>query len=338
LVDGSFVSVPDTAENRQIYHKAPSSCGLPKARVLGFFSLSTGAIIDFCVGPWQGKGTGEVSMFRALLKNTKEKQLILMDRLFSGYYDIWLLKNKGVDFVIRANSNQFRKIIKKNGKNDFLVSINRPSWRAGDLFREYFWQLPEEITLREVRIKIKQKGYRVKQIILITSLESSKKYTIEDIADLYNYRWNVEIDFRSLKIGLKMDVLRSKTPSLVEKEIWMHILTYNLIRIIMADASNNRNDIPRSVSFNETVQIFSSFRSFLSLASRIKWKSLYRNLINSIKTAIGKRPGRREPRLIKHNPRKFSLLKKPRNETRYGYWKHGAAYNKRKQELKKMAS
>ena len=109
-------------------------------------------------------------------------------------------------------------------------------------------QIPDEMTVRELRFKVEQPGFRVDNVVLVTTMLDATMYSREELADLYLQRWNVELDLRAIKDVLQMDVLRCKSPEMVEKEIWTHLLAYNLLRTIMAVAANENGLEPRQVS------------------------------------------------------------------------------------------
>ena len=80
---------------------------------------------------------------------------------------------------------------------------------------------------REVRFRVEQPGFRTRSVVVVTTLLDPAQASKEDLASLYRARWNNELDLRSIKVTLQMDVLRCKTPDLVHKEIWTHVLAYN---------------------------------------------------------------------------------------------------------------
>lgn len=330
LVDGSEASLPDTKANRVIYEPA-RKFGLLKARVLGVFSQSSGALVEFKMGPWFGKGSGEVSMLRSLLGSFKSSHLVVMDRLFGSYIDMALLMNHQVHFVVRTHASFKRHRGKRLGKNDWLLELKRPlAGSCHAIAREFLPALSPTIMVREVLIRFKRRGFRVKHVYLMTSLLDPKEYRVTEIAELYGWRWNAETDLRSLKIGLNMDVLRCKTPEMVEKEAWMHVLTYNMIRVVMAEAGALHRVKVRQLSFQECAQLFGSFRLLCCIVSPRRWLDLYEDLLRSFTARVGNRPGRYEPRLVKHNKQKYNPIKSSRKEARKAYCKKGWAYQKRK--------
>jgi len=107
-----------------------------------------------------------------------------------------------------------------------------------------FAELPEQMELREVTIHVTQRGRRTRIFTLVTTLLDPADYTQADLADLYQRRWDAELNLRSLKVTLRMDVLRCTTPAMVEKELWTHLLAYNAVRMLMAQAAATHRQCP----------------------------------------------------------------------------------------------
>ena len=244
LFDGSTVSMPDTAENRReyplAYNQVPGTSFAP-GRIGAIISLSCGAILDLGVCRYAGKGQGEVSLLRRLWDVLRPGDVLLGDRLMSGWVGMYLLKERGVDTVSRLSAHRradFRKGTRL-GKDDHLVVWKKPtSIRSVD--RKTYNALPDSITVREVRFRVEQAGFRTRSIVVVTTLLDPAQASREELASLYRARWNNELDLRSIKVTLQMDRLRCKTPELVRKEIWAHVLAYNLIRTVMAQAAGRR--------------------------------------------------------------------------------------------------
>ena len=210
----------------------------PIARIGAVISLSCGAILDLGICRYAGKGQGEVSLLRRLWDVLRPGDVLLGDRLMSGWVGMHLLKQRGVDTVSRLSAHRradFRKGTRL-GKDDHLVVWKKPtSIRSVD--RRTYNALPDSITVREVRFRVEQPGFRTRSVVVVTTLLDPEQASREDLASLYRARWNNELDLRSIKVTLQMDVLRCKTPELVRKEIWTHVLAYNLIRTVMAQAA-----------------------------------------------------------------------------------------------------
>ncbi len=170
--------------------------------------------------------------------------------------------------------------------------------------------------IRECRVRVEQPGFRIKTLIVATTLLDAEEFTKEDLALLYRARWNAELDLRSLKQTLQMDVLRCKTPELVRKELWAHILAYNLIRTIMAQAATKHGIEPRSISFKGTVQTLEAFQPVIALQGQHDLAvrmHLYQQLLDAIAIhRVADRPDRYEPRRKKRRPKPYDRLMKPR--------------------------
>lgn len=240
----------------------------------------------------------------------------------ANWTNIFLMQQRGLELVARLNKANrkadFRRG-KRLGKYDHIVSWRKPS-SIRSLDRETYQSLPEFITIRECLIRVAQPGFRTKSIVIVTTLLDPLQTTSDDLGKLYRARWNVELDLRSLKDTLHMDVLRCKTPELVRKEIWTHILAYNLIRTIMAQAATQHKIEPRTISFKGTVQTLSAFQSLLLVPDQqnaAARKRIVGQLLDAIVSQrAGDRPDRFEPRLRKRRNKKYDLLMKPRHEAK----------------------
>ena len=178
-------------------------------------------------------------------------------------------------------------------------------------------QRPDKMLVRELRFRVQQPGYRVREIVLVTTLLDEVEYTKEELAELYLKRWNIELDMRSIKIEMRMDVLRCQSPDMVEKEIWIHMLAYNIIRAFMATAAQETGAQPREMSFKGTLQSISAFRDTMRMADPEQRVRLWNAMFVVIGyDRVGDRPGRTEPRCKKRRPKPYRMLTIPRNEAR----------------------
>ena len=320
MFDGSTVSMPDTPENQNAYPQHDSqkpSLGFPLARIAAIFSLSCGAIVDLGICRYAGKGQGELSLFRTLWDFFRPGDVVLTDRLMCTWRELLTLQQRGIDSVSQLQAMRkadFRKG-KRLGKEDHIVRWKRP------LIRSLSWQdqklLPEYLTVRECCIHIEQAGFRSESIVVVTTLLDAEEFTREDLGALYRARWNAELDLRSVKQTLQMDILRCRTPDLVRKEIWTHILAYNLIRTIMAQAATRHDIQPRTISFKGALQFLEEFQRLIDYQEcrgRSHRMMLYQKLLDSIASQrVADRPDRFEPRLLKRRPKHFAFLRKPRH-------------------------
>ncbi|QDT69155.1 Transposase DDE domain protein [Planctomycetes bacterium MalM25] len=320
IYDGSTVSMPDTPENQHAYPQPPQQApgiGFPIARIAAFFSLSCGAVLDLDICSNSGKGHSELGMLRKMWGRLLAGDILLADRYLCAWKEIHLLKQRGVDMVTRLHhcrKADFRRGIRL-AKGDHLVEWTKPAIRS---MKWGNWKkLPGQITVRETRVLVEQDGFRSRSLIVVSTLLDSEEYTKQDLAELYRARWNCELDLRSLKETLPMDILRCKTPELVRKEIWAHLLAYNLIRTVMAQAAHKHSIEPRSISFKGAVQTLEAFHPVIELLSHrgaVFRRTLYDHLLDAIAThRVGDRPDRFEPRQRKRRPKKHVPMCKPRN-------------------------
>lgn len=322
--DGSTVSMPDTLENQRDYPQPDtqkSGLGFPLARIAAVFSLACGAVLDLGICRYAGKGQSEVGMLRTLWNIFLPGDVLLADRLMCAWTEMVMLKQRGVDSVCRFTSHRkadFRRG-KSLGKDDHIVHWPKPT-KPRSMDRETYDALPEFLTVRECRVRIEQPGFRVKVLIIATTLVDVVEFSKDDLAQLYRARWNAELDLRSLKQTMQMEVLRCKTPELVRKEIWTHLLAYNLIRTIIAQAASKHEIEPRSISFKGAMQTLEAFQPLIAIQGERDSTfrmDLYQQLLDAIAIhRVADRPDRFEPRQRKRRPKHYGFLRKPRGATK----------------------
>lgn len=321
LVDGFTVSTPDTAPLQARYPQPATQkpgLGFPIIRLVVLLSLATAMLRGMAMGPYAGKETGETALFRQLLDRLQPGGVVLADRYFCSYFMIALLRARGIDIVTRQHqcrSSDFRRG-RRLGHGDHIVTWarpQRPQWMDQDTYDS----VPESIEVREVHVRVNQPGFRVQALVVVTSLTDADTYTLEDIAELYHKRWLVELDIRTLKITLGMDVLRCKTPAMVAREIGACLLAYNLIRQSMLQAAFLNELSPRQLSFTAALQKTAASWGILLLCDDEQARTLIdTHLRHMAKQLVGDRPDRVEPRAIKRRPKPHKLLTKPRAEAR----------------------
>lgn len=321
VVDGTTVSMPDTLANQKAYPQSRSQrpgVGFPIARLVTLFSLASGAVLDMAVGAYRGKGTGEPSLLRQLLERLQPNSVLLGDRYFCSYWVLALLVNRDVHGVFRLH--QLRP-------TDF-----RTGWRLGSGDRLVVWKRPprpkwmsqidyddliDELVIRQVRVRVSQRGFRVRELIVATTLLDPKDASAAELAGLFRARWQAELHLRSLKTVLGMDVLRCKTPEMVRKEIWMHLLVYNLVRELMAQAAQRVELEPHEVSFKGALQTLNRFQELPAIMPNERWPLLFEALLGAVgRHRVANRPDRYEPRAIKRRPKPHDLLTVPRDVAR----------------------
>lgn len=317
--DGTVASMSDTPENQRDYPQPDTQhpgLGFPLARLGAVFSLACGAILDVEFARYAGKGQGETSLFRRIWDLFRPGDVVLTDRLMCSWADLVTLKQRGIDSVTRLNKRtaDFRKG-RRLGKGDHIVQWLKPtSVRSVDW--PTYKSLPDQLTVRETRIRSQQPGFRSQVIIVVTTLLDAEEVSASDLAQLYRARWSAEVDLRSLKRTMQMDVLRCKTPEMVRKEVWTHVLAYNLIRTSIAQAATKHGLAPRTISFKGAIQTLEAFQPVIAMQGHrtaADRHQLYQHLLNAIAThRVADRPERFEPRLRKRRPKHYAFLRKPR--------------------------
>jgi hypothetical protein len=324
VYDGSSVSMADTRANQRDYPQPDTQkpgLGFPLARIAAVFSLACGAVLDLGICRYAGKGQSELGLLRALWDLFAPGDVMLADRLMCTWTEMVMLKQRGVDCVCRLTSHRkadFRRG-KRLGPGDHIVKWLKPT-KPRSIDRETYDALPDFLMIRETRVRVPQAGFRTKALVVATTLLGAEEFTKDDLAQLYRARWNAELDLRSLKRTMQMDVLRCKTPELVRKEIWTHVLAYNLIRTIMAQAASKHGIEPRTISFKGTIQTLEAFQPVIALQGQddLEYrKKIYQEVLDAIAMhRVADRPDRVEPRLRKRRPKHYGFLRKPRAQTK----------------------
>ena len=321
LVDGFTFTMPDTVENQHEFPQQNSQkpgVGFPIARACAVLSLATGAIHDLNIGPYEGKETGEGALLRGILDCLKQGDLAVFDRYFSSFMMLAILGLGGIHFCARLHQRRpgdFRQG-KRLGRDDHLVLWTRPqkpAWMSDELYE----QIPETMTLREVRFQVSVPGRRTETLIVVTSLTDPVTYPKEDIAELYGYRWNAELDIRDIKQTLGLDHLRCKTPAMVRRELWVTLLAYNLVRKLIATAAAIHSKQPRQLGFTLACQTILSSWMLLATGACRNERELWRLALERIAAnEVANRPGRIEPRVLKRRRHRYPLMQDSRQELR----------------------
>lgn len=332
VVDGTTVSMPDTKENQKLWPQPPTQkagLGFPLARLVAVMSLNYAAVLSLALGPYAGKQSGETALFRKLLDESFQSgDVLLADRYYASFWMIAMLLGRGVDSLMRQHQKRsidFRTGTRL-GRDDHLIVLSKPPQPPDWMDQATYDQMPAELTAREVRLRVAAKGFRVKWLVLLTTLLDAQVYSKDQIAKAFGFRWHVELDLRAIKQTMGMSVLRCKTPAMVGKEIWMHLLAYNLIRGLMARAAEQAGIEPREVSFAGAVQTINAFAPALQLADEQDLPRLFEILLRAIaRHRVGNRPGRYEPRAVKRRAKPIALLTVPRDQARKRLARSGEA-------------
>lgn len=322
LVDGSTCSMPDTPDLQEAFGQPDGQrqgCGFPVARLVSVFCWATGTIADLAIGAYR---SSELVLWRQLWGRLQSGDMVLADRFYCTYAEVAQLVARGCDGVFRLQGARARTMDFRHGqrlgRNDRLVTWYRPKRCPRTLSPEQFALLPETLTVRVLRFHTQTPGFRSQTILVATTLLDPKLYALEAIAQLYGDRWTVELRLRDLKTTLGMEVLRGKSPDVVCKEIYMHLVAYNLIRALMWQAAQEYDRPLHRLSFAGTVQRFNVVAPYLDLfCGTAKAVMLYRLLLKWIAgDLLPYRPNRIEPRAVKRRPKEYALLNRPRQEMR----------------------
>jgi hypothetical protein len=319
VVDGTGVSMPDTATNQKAWPQPSGQKpggGFPVVKLVASFCLASGALLEWVEGMLKEH---DCRLLQKLLPTFKNGEVVLADRGFSSFSSLATLRAHGVDAVMRVH--HFRKLDWRTGKR--LGSRDRlVTWKKG-LLQGKLWtaeqwkQLPAELTVRLVEIVVAVPGFRTQKLVLVTTLLDAPTYSTEALSQLYFRRWAVELCFRDIKTALGLDVLRCQTPAMVRKEIVMHALAYNLIRALMQDIAHSHQVNVQRLSFKGTVDALRQWRDLFenpktqSRATCKLRRLFYQSIADDL---LLDRPRRSEPRAVKRRPKNFRLLTKPRHE------------------------
>jgi putative transposase len=319
--DGTTLLTADTPANQAAWPQARTQkpgVGFPILRMVVLLSLATATLCGVAVGPYKGKETGEPALLRELLDRFQGGDIFLGDCCFCSYFLLALLLACGVDVVTRQHQRRttdFRRGQRLGGK-DHVVAWQRPA-RPEWMDEGTYASIPEALSVRELEVRVEVQGFRVQQLVVVTTLTDAERYPREEIARLFRLRWHVELDLRAIKTTMHLDDLRCKTPEMVRREILVHWLAYNLIRKVMAQAALRQEVLPRELSFAAGLAAVTAAWDHATLAPRNLLVVLAKTQWTFIGWyEVGHRPDRVEPRAIKRRPKPHKLLTKPREEAR----------------------
>jgi hypothetical protein len=316
ILDGANVSMPDTAANQQAYPQHSNQaegCGFPIAKLMVMFSLATGAAVGVLIDRFK---TSELVLAREIYGLLNAGDVALADRAFGSYVDLVCVMAQNADALFRCHQGRqcdFQRG-KRLGDDDHIVQWVKPKRCPKHMDTQAFAQLPATVQVREVRFLIEQPGFRTQTVIVVTTLLDAKTYPKAKIAELYGLRWTVEVDIKHVKTTLTMEVLSGKTPEMVRKEIYVHLMAYNLLRSLMGQAAQSQAVSALRISLQGARQHLRNFIAHLAQAQPKRVHSLYQTLLQVVGQAIiPERPNRHEPRVRKRRPKAFPLMKQPRS-------------------------
>jgi len=311
VIDGTGFSMPDTPQNRRRWDYpagTKSGCTFPAGKLVGLFCLHSGRLIAFVEDTWR---THDVKLARRLICWLQPRDVLIADRAYCGWLFLALLHRRGADFIIRLH--QARRIrSRRTGSTD-------EAWKRPQCPTEHsrrFWRsLPAELPIRLVRFIIHPRGFRAHHVIVATSLLDRKAFPDRAIAELYGQRWRVELHYRQIKTNLSLDVLRGLSPHMIERELWMHAIAYNLIRALLLEASLTHSVPIQCLSFKGAIDAVHAWAAAPRLRHAPRRYSV-ELLARVAADRVPSRPDRHEPRALKRRHKNYQFLTKPRHRFR----------------------
>jgi len=317
VVDGTTCSMPDTAESQKAYPQPGSQkpgCGFPMMKLVGLFCLASGALLEVVRGTLR---VHESQLFRHLWPHLNPGDVLLADRGFCSFFSLSSLQERGVDCLMRLHQRRrvdFRRG-KRLGPEDILLNWTKPAQRPETLSAQEFSALPDSLTVRQIRLHPNIKGFRVRTIVLVTTLLDPIAFPAQALGELYFQRWSVELHFREIKTLLRLDILRCLSPQMVHKELLLHMIAYNLIRCLMQQAAICHHVDLSRISFKGTLDTLHHFADVIrAAAAKPRQRAqLYSEMLRLIALdQLPIRPLCSEPRAKKRRPKNYQLLTKPR--------------------------
>ena len=316
LVDGTGISLQDTAANRSqfpMHSKAGNYSGFPSFKLLGLFDYQTGMNLEWSIDVIH---TSDSNLFRLFWPLLNKKDLVVGARHFCGFGYFAFLLNLGINMMTRKNQRRkHQEIVEKKGKGDLIVRWKKPIVSPKWLSKSEWDNLPDSLLIREITFKVGPKGFRTSNIV-ITTTALDDKITAREWSELYFHRWKVELFLRDIKTTMGMDLLKGKTPGMVEKEIFVYFIAYNLIRLLMLEASETNDTELVKMSFKSTITAIQIWGPLLSSSKTQKqYKKCYDEFLKTIAyPRCRNRKNRTEPRAKKRRAKNFQLLTGDRHE------------------------
>lgn len=316
LVDGFTITTADTPENQRVYPQNSAQkpgLGFPILRCVSLISMTTGLLVDLVTGPYKGKGSGETALFWQMLDRLQSGDTLVADSYYCTYWLVSACRARGVQILMKNHHlrDDYPQDARRLNKRERLVTWSRPLQRPFWMSRGEYKQQPQTLTLRLVDVQVRLQGFRTKTLTIATTIIDRKACPARWIAALYQSRWLIELDIRSIKCSLGMDILRAKTPAMVLTELWSCLLAYNLIRLKMLQSGISAGRDPRSLSFTTTQQMLATnWLPCVIMGVTNEVVMLGQQIPCSER--VGHRSGRVEPRANKRRPKTIALMKRPR--------------------------
>lgn len=311
LVDGTCVSMPD---EKALFEEFGRSFGrhgkrkYPLARLVTMALAETMTIVGYRLG---GYTTSENALAFPLLNLLGEGDLLVGDRRFAGANLYTYYLRQGLEFLTRKHSCLKIGNVQRlwsYSRNDFVGKL-----KVCDLHRRQDRSLPKWIKVRFIQATLMIRGKR-KVVWFATSLLDDRKYPAKEIVALYGKRWRIETLFRAVKIEMGADVLRSKRPDGIRKEICARLMALNTVRAVMLEAADEHGVDPLRISFSHAIRCILAFAPALAMEPIWVLQAIYRAMLREIAShLLRERPGRIEPRAVRREKKHYPYLRTTRS-------------------------
>jgi Transposase DDE domain len=312
LLDGTGFSMPDTRPNRRRWPYASGQkrgCGFPTGKLVGLFCLHSGRLLAFATGSWK---VHDLRLARKLLGALQAGEVLVADRAYCGWFFLVQLLSRKVDFVVRLHQ---ARLVRTTRMGSWQEDWKRPQ-RLKEHSRRNWKKMPGGLVVRLVRFRIQSRGFRTQTVIVVTSLLDQQKFPDSAIAQLYALRWQVELHFRQIKTNLALDVLRGLSPAMIERELWMHAIAYNLLRALLLEVTCAHAVALERLSFKGALDAAHAWAERALPSRRHRRQARHALLARIARDQVPWRPGRHEPRARKRRPKNYQLLTRPRSQMR----------------------
>lgn len=317
VMDGTSLSMPDTEANRGVYAYAPGQkpgCGFPLMYLLGLFDLRTGACLRVVKSAARRHDS---ALAWRIIGSLRAGDTLMADRAFCSYAFIAECEARGVHVVMRLH--QAREVDMRKGgrlgKGDRLQIWTRSARPHTGMSQARHAALPPALAIRIVATEVQIRGRRSEKMYLATTLLDADTNSAAQIAALYLRRWEVELFFDDIKTSQQMDVLRCLSPDMIARELLMHLIAHNLVRLLIVQAEKQRPAAQQGrISFKGTLDRLTQWQCTLwGCKTRKEFDQRHFELLRQIAgDLVAPRPGRREPRRLKRRRDCYPLLTQPR--------------------------
>lgn len=324
VMDGSSFSMPDTPELQAAFGQPGNQkpgCGFPVAKWLALFDVGTGMLLRGAPAPLRSH---EMARCPAISEGLEPGDIVMGDRGLSSYVHLAILaardlhglfrlhQRRIVDFAAGLARSDVREFDSPAGlpgsrwtpakaDRDQIVVWHKPKSKPTWMSKADYAALPAELEVRVLRYRVESPGFRVGEVTVVTTLLDAEAYPAEEVAMLYFRRWLVEVNFKHIKITMKMDVLRCETVEGVLKELAMFSLVYNLVRSLTTESARVQEVAPERISVIDTIRWLIGTEGDGDV---------------SVLKVNPARPGRAEPRVVKRRPKQYDRMTAPRSELR----------------------